>query len=84
MIINQCLDQGTFPNSVKLSKVVPIYKKGDNALPSSYRPLSLVPVLSKVFETLIALQLIEHFTMTGVFFRSQYAYIHGKNTIQAV
>lgn len=45
---------------------------------------SLVPVLSKVFETVIAIELTEHLTMTGVFSDFPYSYIRGQNTIHAL
>mgnify|MGYP007030189716 CR=1 FL=1 len=47
-LINRCLSDGMFPNTLKLSRVVPIYKKGDKSCPASYRPVSLTPVFSKI------------------------------------
>jgi hypothetical protein len=49
-IINLSISTNCFPNSWKKALVIPIYKGGDPALPGNYRPISLLPILSKVFE----------------------------------
>ena len=40
----------TFPNAFKIAKVIPLYKSGDSANPSNYRPISIVSVLAKPLE----------------------------------
>ena len=49
-IINQSLCTGIFLDRLKIAKVIPIYKKDDPHIVDNYRPISLLPVLSKVFE----------------------------------
>ena len=48
-VINFCIKDGIFPEQLKVSKDCPIYKKGDKNNPASYRPLAIVPIISKVF-----------------------------------
>ena len=50
IIINQMLTTGIFPDAFNLSKVIPLYKKGDSSLLVNYRPISLLPTISKIFE----------------------------------
>ncbi|KAJ8734468.1 hypothetical protein PYW08_013718 [Mythimna loreyi] len=52
-ICNVCFSKGVFPDALKKSVVVPIYKAGDKTLASNYRPISLLPSFSKILEKLI-------------------------------
>ena len=49
-IINQSLRTGTFPDRLKVARVRPLFKKGDNQLITNYRPISILPSLSKINE----------------------------------
>lgn len=49
-LYNYSLYLGKIPNDWKMSKVIPIYKKGDKGDCQNYRPISLLPIISKVFE----------------------------------
>jgi hypothetical protein len=57
---NYSLRNGIFPTKWKSANVVPIFKKGDNTLPTNYRPVSLLNCLSKVFEKVVANRLITY------------------------
>ena len=49
-IINIGIQTGSFPQLLKNAKLFPIYKGGPNNDPSNYRPISILPVISKVIE----------------------------------
>ena len=55
------LSSGVFPETFKKSKIIPLYKKGDSSLLSNYRPISLLPTISKIFERIIYNQLYQYF-----------------------
>ena len=57
LISNQILSTGIFPDALKLSKVVPIFKKGNTKDMSNYRPNSLLTSFSKIFDKVIHEQL---------------------------
>ena len=57
-IINLSLKKGSFPDSLKIAKVIPIFKQGSRSLCSNYRPISVLSALSKIFERCILNQLI--------------------------
>ena len=74
VIINQCLKMGIFPNQLKIAKVVPIFKTGDDTLFTNYRPISLLPSTSKVVERVIFNQLYTYFETNKLFYGSQYGF----------
>ena len=49
LIINQMLHTGIYPNAFKIAEVIPIFKKGDQSSLTNYRPISLLPTLSKIY-----------------------------------
>ena len=57
-LINLSITQGIFPCEMKLAKVIPIYKSEDVQLVQNYRPISVLPFFSKVFEQIISLYII--------------------------
>ncbi len=51
------LNTGIFPDKLKIAKVIPLFKKDDENLFTNYRPISLLPTITKVFEKVIFKQL---------------------------
>ena len=49
-----------FPRVMKLARIVPLYKSGDKTSPGKYRPISLTPIMKKIFESLIYENLVNH------------------------
>ena len=73
-MINQSLATGIFPDRLKIAKVVPLFKKGDTRMVDKYRPISLLPSISKWFEKVVFNQMYEYFTANKLFFPSQYGF----------
>ena len=47
---NKWMKEGIFPDSLKIGRITPIFKKGDAELLENYRPISTLPIFGKIFE----------------------------------
>ena len=61
IIINKSIQSGVFPRNMKIAKIIPLFKAGERENVNNYRPISLLPTLSKVLEKVIYKQVMEHF-----------------------
>lgn len=83
-IINLSLQTGTFPELLKESVIKPIHKKGDRDDLGNYRPIALLPVIGKIFERVIANQLLNFFVKHKLLNTSQHGFMEGKSTETAI
>ena len=74
LIINQMITTGIFPDSFKKSKITPLFKKGDQSLLLNYRPISLLPTISKVFERILFDQMYTYFNTNSLLAEQQYGF----------
>ena len=51
-LINNCIEQGIFPEKLKIASIIPLHKGGDINDPHNYRPTSILPTLLKIFENI--------------------------------
>ena len=66
-LFNASLESGRFPDSLKEANITPVFKRGDKQIVGNYRPISIIPTIAKVFETLVHSQL--------------YKYLHSNNLL---
>ena len=83
-LINTCMREGSFPDSLKIAKVLPIFKKGNPREPSNYRPISLLPYLSKIFEKVLYYRLITHFCTHSILSQFQFGFRKNLSTFDAI
>lgn len=81
--INKCLERGYFPESLKIAKVSPIFKSGKKDDPGNYRPISVLPIMSKIFEKIIYNRLDQHLTSSNFLYKKQYGFRSHSNTLSA-
>ena len=65
---------GTFPESTKISKVIPLFKKGDIHDLSNYRPISLLSTFSKILERLMYNRLFTFLHKHSIIFSEQFGF----------
>ena len=73
------LGTGIVPKKLKIAKVIPLFKKGDSHLFDNYRPISLLPAISKIFEKVVFQQKYEYFNKHKLLYISQCGF-RKKNT----
>jgi len=79
-IFNLSLTNGVFPESLKCSRTVPVYKSGQKNSCDNYRPISLVPTFSKILEKIVAIKLSNHLDINKLLYKHQYGFQRGKQT----
>ena len=80
IIINQTITTDIFPNQLKIAKVVPIFKKNVQTDVKNYRPISVLPTISKIFENVMQTQLMEYFTSHNLLASQQYGFRSNRST----
>jgi hypothetical protein len=73
-IFNLSLSQGFFPNEMKIAKVVPLFKSGDSQHVTNYRPVSILPLFSKMFEKLMFNRLHNFIESNNLIYEYQFGF----------
>ena len=80
-LFNMCLKESCFPDSWKVSLVVPVFKNvWERSTAKNYRPVSLLSVVSKVFEKLVNNKIVDHLEKCGFFSDFQYGFRSSRST----
>ena len=66
LIFQSCLESGKFPTEWKKVNVVPVHKKGDKQILKNYRPISLLPIVGKIFERLLYDRMFDFFVKNNL------------------
>ena len=82
--INNCFSTGIYPDELKLARVIPVHKTGDNNTPNNYRPISIMPTFSKVFEKAILNRLMEYLERKNLISCAQHGFRSNRSTVTAV
>ena len=75
---------GIFPDCLKLARVTPMPKGGDSTNAGNYRPLSVLPIFSKIFENFVYKQLYTYFEQNNILYEHQYVFRKHMSTVQAL
>lgn len=83
-IFNKSLESGVFPEKLKLAKVTPIYKSDDKKLLSNYRPISVLPIFSKILEKLMYVRLEKFIEKHNILCENQFGFREKHSTYMAL
>ena len=74
ILFHKCIISGVFPDCFKIAEVIPLFKGGEKEDKNCYRPISLLPTISKIFERVLATRLISFFTKFNVLSKDQFGF----------
>ena len=83
-IYNHSFTTGVFPDKMKIAKVVPVFKSGSRMEVKNYRPISLLPIFSKIFEKLMHSRIYKFLQSNKIIFKNQYGFQKNKSTEHAI
>ena len=81
---NSCIEKGYYPDQLKIAKVVPLYKSRNKTEVGNYRPLSILSLINKVFETLLHKRLIAYRKIFNLFTNHQFGFRKKHSTNLAI
>ena len=79
-ILNLSITQGFFPDSMKIAKIIPVYKSGDSMSITNYRPISILPLFSKLLEKLMYDRMISFIDSNKILYQYQFGFREGHST----
>ena len=83
-IINRSFETGVVPQDMKIAKVIPIFKAGDDTLMKNYRPISLLPAFSKILERIMYNKLMGFLNCNNILYKHQYGFRAKHSTIHPI
>ena len=83
-IFNTSLQKRIFPDAMKIARVIPLFKSGDNKEFTNYMPVSLLPQFSKFLERIFHKRLMSFLDDKKVLYESQYGFRKNRSTSLAI
>ena len=84
LCFNKSFTEGNVPNLMKIAKVTPLHKGGDARLCDNYRPISVLPSMSKLIEKIVFNRVINHLEANNLLYSKQFGFRRNHSTIDAV
>ena len=73
-LFNECMHKEIFPDALKAAKIIPIHKGDDKDNATNYRPISLLPIIGKLFERILADRLLNFFEANKILTQNQFGF----------
>lgn len=73
-IFNKIINSSSFPDKLKVQKVIPIHKSGCVLSVGNYRPIALLPIVNKCFEKILQEQITTFLNLHDILYKRQYGF----------
>ena len=83
-LINLSFETGIFPTNLKISKISPVFKNGDETDKTKYRPIALISPISKIFEKAFCKRFTDFFCKNNTLSPHQYGFRKNMSTVKAI
>merc|ERR1711954_64393 len=83
-IFNLSINTGIYPNSLKIAKVIPIFKSGSKNSVNNYRPISILSTINKIFEKIIYSRLVNYIDKFKLLYKYQFGFRKNHSTEHAL
>ena len=84
VIFDKCLEQGLYPQGVKIAKVIPIHKGGDINDANNYRPISILTQFNRIFERILSKRLMSFLEKNKIITSKQFGFLKKHSTEHAI
>lgn len=75
---------GLVPDGIKIAKVILLFKAGDRQLQTNYRPISILPCFSKIYEKVVYKRMMSYILNFNILNKNQYGFRNKHSTIMTV
>ena len=82
--MNSSIENGIFPDDLKMAKLIPIFKSGDKSDITNYQPISVLPFFSKIFEKIMHIYLINFIAKHNILYKYQFGFRKSHSTNHAI
>ena len=83
-LLNKSIMEGVVPLRWKVAKIIPLFKQGDKTSPNNYRPISLLPCVSKVLEKIVQKQVLHYLHINNILTKEQSGFRPKHSTVSAL
>ena len=83
-ILNISLEEGVFPDEMKIARVLPLYKSDDPMIANHYRPVSILPAFSKLFEGTVYTRLLNFLLKHKLLYEYLFGFRHNHSVYMSL
>jgi len=83
-LVNVSFNEGVLPDKLKIARVIPIFKDGEEDIFLNYRPISIIPSISKILKNFFYNRLLSYLDKSNILCKNQYGFRRNHSTFMAM